>query len=217
MSLSQEFEKIEWPIVNCLMYFHGRLSWCRDVQRCSTVGSTVDDKEQSCWSSRCSRKRRFLSLITIILRSSLLTVSRHGLPQVSCCLSYLQRSAISLHIRRSAGHRPEYLDSLQWNQARMIWQIPRNEIAANKTLQEDGSNCSIFSFDVTANKSRLPMARNAVKRLRTLRHPGVLKVLDTVEVKSSEVLCLGNLTNIQTDRNIYLYCYGASDSFEMAY
>jgi SCY1-like protein 1 len=48
--------------------------------------------------------------------------------------------------------------------------------------QEDGSNCSIFSFDVAANKARLPMARNAVKKLRTLRHPGVIKVLDTIEV-----------------------------------
>lgn len=35
-----------------------------------------------------------------------------------------------------------------------------------------------------ANKSRLPLARNAVKKLRTLRHPGVIKVLDTVETDS---------------------------------
>ena len=49
-------------------------------------------------------------------------------------------------------------------------------------LQEDGSPCSIFSFDIPANKSRLPLARNALKKLRTLRHPGVIKVLDTVEV-----------------------------------
>lgn len=48
--------------------------------------------------------------------------------------------------------------------------------------QEDGSNCSIFSFDATTNKSRLPLARNAVKKLRTLRHPGVIRILDTVEV-----------------------------------
>ncbi|PMD43945.1 ARM repeat-containing protein [Hyaloscypha variabilis F] len=54
----------------------------------------------------------------------------------------------------------------------------------NGTRREDGSNCSIFSFDVTANKSRLPMARNAVKKLRTLRHPGVIKVLDTVETET---------------------------------
>ncbi|KAF1964938.1 ARM repeat-containing protein [Bimuria novae-zelandiae CBS 107.79] len=51
----------------------------------------------------------------------------------------------------------------------------------NGTKREDGSKCSIFSFDVTANKSRLPLARNALRKLRTLRHPGVVKVLDTVE------------------------------------
>ncbi|KAL1902912.1 Nuclear aminoacylation-dependent tRNA export pathway component [Sporothrix stenoceras] len=54
----------------------------------------------------------------------------------------------------------------------------------NGTRREDGSNCSIFSFDVTANKARLPLARNALKKLRTLRHPGVIKVLDTVETES---------------------------------
>ncbi|PFH60294.1 hypothetical protein XA68_11177 [Ophiocordyceps unilateralis] len=51
----------------------------------------------------------------------------------------------------------------------------------NGTKREDGSNCSIFSFDVPANKGRLPLAKNALKKLRTLRHPGVIKVLDTVE------------------------------------
>ncbi|TVY26671.1 putative inactive serine/threonine-protein kinase [Lachnellula hyalina] len=54
----------------------------------------------------------------------------------------------------------------------------------NGTKREDGSNCSIFSFDVTANKNRLPMAKNAVRKLRTLRHPGVIKVFDTVETES---------------------------------
>ncbi|CAI6338211.1 unnamed protein product [Periconia digitata] len=54
----------------------------------------------------------------------------------------------------------------------------------NGTKREDGSKCSIFSFDVNANKSRLPLARNALRKLRTLRHPGVVKVLDTVETDS---------------------------------
>ncbi|KAF2280595.1 ARM repeat-containing protein [Westerdykella ornata] len=54
----------------------------------------------------------------------------------------------------------------------------------NGTKREDGSKCSIFSFDVNANRSRLPLARNAVRKLRTLRHPGVVKVLDTVETDS---------------------------------
>lgn len=51
------------------------------------------------------------------------------------------------------------------------------------TLKEDGSDCSIFAFDVTADKARLPLARNAVRKMRTLRHPGVIKVYDTVEVQ----------------------------------
>ncbi|EAQ85827.1 hypothetical protein CHGG_07080 [Chaetomium globosum CBS 148.51] len=54
----------------------------------------------------------------------------------------------------------------------------------NGTRREDGSNCSIFSFDITTNRSALPLAKNALKKLRTLRHPGVIKVLDTVETDS---------------------------------
>ncbi|KAF2745580.1 ARM repeat-containing protein [Sporormia fimetaria CBS 119925] len=53
-----------------------------------------------------------------------------------------------------------------------------------KRVSINGSKCSIFSFDVNANRARLPLARNAVRKLRTLRHPGVVKVLDTVETDS---------------------------------
>ena len=34
------------------------------------------------------------------------------------------------------------------------------------------------------DRSRLPLARNAVRKMRTLRHPGVIKVLDTVETEN---------------------------------
>ncbi|KAG7114878.1 inactive serine/threonine-protein kinase scy1 like [Verticillium longisporum] len=54
----------------------------------------------------------------------------------------------------------------------------------NGTKREDGSSCSVFSFDIAANKSRLPLAKNALRKLRTLRHPGVIKVLDTVETET---------------------------------
>ncbi|KAG0651807.1 scy1 1 [Hyphodiscus hymeniophilus] len=59
-----------------------------------------------------------------------------------------------------------------------VWQL------YNGTRREDGSDCSIFSFDVTANKNNLPMARNAVRKLRTIRHPGVITYLDSVETDS---------------------------------
>ena len=58
-------------------------------------------------------------------------------------------------------------------------------IADSSLGQEDGSNCSIFSFDIAANKSRLILAKNAVRKLKTLRHPGIVKVLDTVEVSAN--------------------------------
>lgn len=52
--------------------------------------------------------------------------------------------------------------------------------------QEDGSKCSIFSFDISVNKSCLPLVKNAVRKLKTLRHPGIVKVLDSVEVNAVE-------------------------------
>ncbi|PWY67397.1 ARM repeat-containing protein [Aspergillus eucalypticola CBS 122712] len=55
----------------------------------------------------------------------------------------------------------------------------------NATKREDGSPCSVFTFDIASNKSRLPLAKNAVRKSRTLRHPGVIKVLDTIETEAS--------------------------------
>ncbi|KAL3460753.1 armadillo-type protein [Aspergillus heterothallicus] len=55
----------------------------------------------------------------------------------------------------------------------------------NATKREDGSSCSIFTFEIAPNKSRLPLAKNAVRKSRTLRHPGVLKVLDTIETETT--------------------------------
>lgn len=52
---------------------------------------------------------------------------------------------------------------------------------SNGTRREDNSKCSIFSFDINANRTRLPLAKNALRKFRTLRHPGIIKVLETVE------------------------------------
>ncbi|KAI3326766.1 ARM repeat-containing protein [Xylariaceae sp. AK1471] len=69
-------------------------------------------------------------------------------------------------------------DKVDLDSSSSIWTL------YNGTKRADGSNCSIFSFDVAANKSRLPLAKNALKKLRTMRHPGVIKVLDAVETDS---------------------------------
>ena len=60
--------------------------------------------------------------------------------------------------------------------------------ADDPSAQEDGSKCSIFSFDISGNRSKLPLARNALRKFRTLRHPGLIKVLDTFEVRYSRNL-----------------------------
>lgn len=58
-------------------------------------------------------------------------------------------------------------------------------------MQDDSSACSVFTFDIAANKSRLPLAKNAVRKSRTLRHPGVIKVLDTIEVCCCSIFVRG--------------------------
>ena len=91
---------------------------------------------------------------------------------------------------------------------KLIWAVSK----------EDNSDCSIFAFDVHADRSRLPLARNAVRKMRILRHPGVIKVLDTVEVLLwNHWQCLLIVwSTIYLDGFIYLYCYRACSSIGMA-
>ena len=63
------------------------------------------------------------------------------------------------------------------------------------------------------------MARNAVRKLRTLRHPGVLKVIDTVEVRRYLVRqdVRVSMADMQcTDGDIHLHCYRKTGPVEMA-
>ncbi|CAO2658445.1 Nn.00g061680.m01.CDS01 [Neocucurbitaria sp. VM-36] len=86
------------------------------------------------------------------------------------------KSAVASAISKGPAFGYTFGDRVDLNDS--IWTLH------NGTKREDSSKCSIFSFDVTANKSRLPLARNALRKLRTLRHPGVVKVLDTVETET---------------------------------
>jgi len=83
--------------------------------------------------------------------------------------------------------------------------------------QEDGSPCSIFSFEVSSNRSALPLAKNALKKLRTLRHPGVIRVLDTVEVQGL-LKRGGHVPGLicAKDRFIHLHCHGEAGPLALA-
>ncbi|KAG1843726.1 hypothetical protein C8R48DRAFT_736318 [Suillus tomentosus] len=58
------------------------------------------------------------------------------------------------------------------------------------TKREDGSLVSVFEYDLThpLNKSTIPLARNSLRKLRTIRHPDVLRYIDVVE--SDSAICI---------------------------
>ncbi|PGH12338.1 SCY1 protein kinase [Polytolypa hystricis UAMH7299] len=90
------------------------------------------------------------------------------------------KSAVASAIAKGSSFPYSFGDRVDNNES--IWTLH------NATKREDSSSCSIFTFDIAANKSRLDLAKNAVRKLRTLRHPGVIRVLETIE----------------TDTNIYI-------------
>lgn len=58
------------------------------------------------------------------------------------------------------------------------------------TKRDDGSLVSVFEYDLThpLNKSTIPLARNSLRKLRTIRHPDVLRFIDVVE--SDSAICI---------------------------
>ncbi|KAF1990937.1 ARM repeat-containing protein [Aulographum hederae CBS 113979] len=96
------------------------------------------------------------------------------------------KSAVASAISKASAFPYAFGDRVDIEQS--IWTLH------NGTKREDGSPCSIFSFDITANKSRLPLARNALRKLRTLRHPGVIKVLETSETDAYIYIATERLT-----------------------
>jgi hypothetical protein len=55
---------------------------------------------------------------------------------------------------------------------------------------------SILCFDCVRQREKLPLARNAFKKFRTIRHPDLIKYIDGIEVLLQE--CRG--------------CYGSASS-----
>jgi len=53
--------------------------------------------------------------------------------------------------------------------------------------QDDSSPVSVFVFDASQGnkRSQLPLAKNALRKLRTIRHPDVLKFVDVVETETT--------------------------------
>ncbi|PWN90809.1 hypothetical protein FA10DRAFT_267243 [Acaromyces ingoldii] len=71
-----------------------------------------------------------------------------------------------------------------WFEGRTIWSLHEG------TKRDDSSPCSILIFDAMVpshnpRKSVLPLAKNALRKLRTTRHPDVVKLLDSAETPTA--------------------------------
>lgn len=68
------------------------------------------------------------------------------------------------------------------------------------TKRDDGSPVSVFEYDLThpLNKSTIPLAWNALRKLRTIRHPDILKFMDVVESDSAIFIMTERVKPLQT-------------------
>ncbi len=77
--------------------------------------------------------------------------------------------------------------------SRSLWSLH------SATKRDDNSACTVLAFDLSHphNATRanlLPFAKNAARKLRTTRHPNVLKLLDSAETNSSVYIAVEKAT-----------------------
>ncbi|KAK4921700.1 Nuclear aminoacylation-dependent tRNA export pathway component, partial [Elasticomyces elasticus] len=89
------------------------------------------------------------------------------------------KSAVTSAIARSQITFPYTFGQPVEHDLTQIWTLH------NATKKDDSSNVSIFTHDLKTQPRYTPLARNAARKLRTIRHPGVIKVLDVVENESN--------------------------------
>ncbi|KAJ1555990.1 hypothetical protein HK405_009255, partial [Cladochytrium tenue] len=68
------------------------------------------------------------------------------------------------------------------NDASSLWTLHKG------TKKDDSTSMSVFVFDCARNKDKLPLAKNAFKRFKTLRHPDILKYIDGAETDAQIII-----------------------------
>ncbi|KAJ3333178.1 hypothetical protein HDU76_010782 [Blyttiomyces sp. JEL0837] len=58
----------------------------------------------------------------------------------------------------------------------------------NGVKKDDGSPVTVFVFDCNKHKDKLPLAKNAIKRFKTIRHPDILRYIDGAETDSQIII-----------------------------
>ncbi|KAG0316507.1 hypothetical protein BGZ99_006856 [Dissophora globulifera] len=63
--------------------------------------------------------------------------------------------------------------------------------------REDNSAVSILAFDCVRQRDKLPLARNAFKKFRTIRHPDLIKYIDGIETDAHIYIVTDAVTPLQ--------------------
>ncbi|KAJ7209598.1 ARM repeat-containing protein [Mycena pura] len=53
------------------------------------------------------------------------------------------------------------------------------------TKRDDSSLVSVFEYDCSSRRGMMPLAKNALRKLRTNRHPDILKFVDAIETETT--------------------------------
>ncbi|KAI0915763.1 hypothetical protein AcV5_003595 [Taiwanofungus camphoratus] len=97
-------------------------------------------------------------------------------------LRTLGSAAVSSLVQKSGLNLPFALGvKVSSFENRSIWNL------YDGTKRDDGSPVSVFEFDTRspAKRNVFPLAKNALRKLRTVRHPGVLKFMDAIETDTT--------------------------------
>ncbi|KAI0058015.1 ARM repeat-containing protein [Artomyces pyxidatus] len=92
-------------------------------------------------------------------------------------LRTLGSAAVSSLVQKSGLNLPFSLGPKVSFDGNSIWTL------YDATKRDDGTLVSVFEFDgaVPAKRNLLPLAKNALRKLRATRHPNVLKFMDAVD------------------------------------
>ncbi|KAI8971405.1 armadillo-type protein [Pilobolus umbonatus] len=119
--------------------------------------------------------------------------------------SGIVKSSLSLLGSNSPAFGYHIGDKVEFYADQSVWTLHHG------TKKEDGSPVSIFVFDRNKSRDRVQLARNAFKRIRTLRHPDILRYLDGIETEQTIMFAtepvepLSNQINQDPNPNLILW------------
>ncbi|CAO3669348.1 unnamed protein product [Umbelopsis ramanniana] len=120
-------------------------------------------------------------------------------------LSGFVKSGLSLLGKDASAFPYTIGPKVEWYENQSIWSLHRG------TKKEDNSEVSIFTFDVVKNRNTAQLAKHAYKKMRTLRHPDLLRFLDGVEndqaimIVTDAVEPLSDQLKQNADKNLTLW------------